>query len=64
MGYSNLNKALQDAIIKLDGELKTERNLRKSVKMHLENLRPSLSFHTETARYEFEEIIKIISNDL
>lgn len=52
----------QETILRMDGELKAQRNLKKSIVMHLTALKPSLSFHTEDARYQLEEIIKLLED--
>lgn len=63
----SLENALQESLIKLDKELKAERekaaNLKKSVYLHLENLETQLSFRTDDARYRYNQVLMMLKDD-
>ena len=63
----SLENALQESLIKLDKELKAERekaaNLKKSVYLHLENLETQLSFRTDDARYSYNQVLMMLKDD-
>lgn len=64
---SESNHALQESLIRMDGELKQERenvaNFKKSVRMHLENIETQLSFRTEDARYRYNQILMMLEDN-
>jgi len=64
---SDLNNALQESLIKMDKELKAEKeksaNFKKSIYLHLENLETQLSFRTDDARYRYNQILMMLKDD-